>query len=56
MRFIRLAEVESITGLTRSTIYQQILDDEFPKQHKIGKRAVAWLLNDIYDWMNGRMA
>lgn len=56
MKFIRMPEVESITGLTRSAIYQKILDGEFPKQYKIGKRAVAWLQNDVYDWMNGQMA
>ena len=51
-KFIRLEEVRSITGLSRSSIYQFISDGKFPKQIKIGARAVAWDDGDIQDWIN----
>ena len=30
--------------------------ERIEKQHKIGKRTVAWLQSDVYDWMNEQMA
>ena len=54
MKFIRRPQVETLTGLSRSTIYAMISDGSFPKQVKIGRRAVAWREDDIHDWMNNK--
>ena len=54
MKFIRRPQVENLTGLSRSTIYAMISDGSFPKQVKIGRRAVAWREDDIHDWMNNK--
>lgn len=51
-KFIRLEEVRSITGLSRSSIYQFISDGKFPRQIKIGARAVAWDDADIQKWID----
>ncbi len=51
MRFIRLPEVMSKTGLARSTIYKLISAGDFPAQVALGARAVAWLESDIHGWM-----
>lgn len=51
MKFIRRKEVESMTGLSRSAIYEHMSKGTFPKNIKIGHRAVAWLEADINRWM-----
>ena len=55
MKFIRRKEVESKTGLSRSSIYKQMSQGIFPKNFKVGHRAVAWLEDDIDEWMQSRM-
>ena len=54
MKFLRRPQVENLTGLSRSTIYSMVLDGSFPKQIKIGRRAVAWREADIVNWMNNK--
>lgn len=56
VRFLRRPEVESITGLKRSSLYAKIASDEFPKPVKIGSRAVAWMLSEVMQWQESRVA
>ena len=51
MKFIRRKEVENRTGLSRSAIYEHMSKGTFPKNYKIGHRAVAWLEDDVTKWM-----
>ncbi len=51
---LRRPAVELMTGLSRSTIYQQIADKDFPKPLKLGKRAVGWRESDIVQWLDSR--
>ena len=44
---IRRAEVESETGLSRSTIYQRIRAGTFPPPVRLGARSVGWRVADI---------
>lgn len=55
-RLIRLPEVKLRTGLARSSIYRMMDDGSFPRPRKLGPRAVAWLLNDIVQWIDSRPA
>jgi prophage regulatory protein len=48
----RLAAVRDMTGLSRSSIYA---DPRFPKPVKIGPRAVAWIREEVQDWINARI-
>lgn len=54
MRILRLPEVKSTTGLSRSSIYAHIKKGTFPKMHKLGERAVGWKSTDIEAWLNSR--
>jgi len=56
MRFIKLKEVTEMTGLSRSTVYKFITDDKFPKSVSLGDRAVAWVDDEVMDWMEARLA
>lgn len=53
-RLIRLSEVMSRTGRSRSSIYDDINNDRFPKPVAIGERAVAWRASEIDQWIASR--
>ena len=53
-RFLRLKEVETIIGLKRSWIYDAMDRGDFPRQVKIGRRAVGWRQLDVQKWMAQR--
>jgi predicted DNA-binding transcriptional regulator AlpA len=44
---MRRREVESVTGLSRSTIYQRITAGTFPAPVHLGARSVGWRVSDI---------
>lgn len=51
----RLPEVVRRTGLSRSTIYEMVSREEFPRQVKLGRRAVGWLANDVDEWIRSKV-
>jgi prophage regulatory protein len=53
---LRRREVERLTGLARSTIYEYIKSGTFPCPVKLGARAVGWRYADVLDWINSREA
>ena len=53
---LRLPDVKSMTGLSRSAIYSRIADGAFPKQISLGGRAVAWLQSDVEAWLKKCLA
>ena len=46
-RLLRRAEVETRTGLARTTIYRKMRAGTFPLPLKISERAVRWRSSDI---------
>jgi prophage regulatory protein len=52
MRILRLPNVFDRTGLSRSTVYQQVSEGRFPKPVSLGARAVGWVESDIEEWIN----
>lgn len=55
-RLLRLPEVQRLTGLGRSVIYQQMRDGVFPRSIKIGPRAASWSEAAVYEWIQQRLA
>jgi prophage regulatory protein len=55
-RLLRLNEVKQRTGLSKSSIYNQIADGTFPEPVPIGPRAVAWVEAEIEEWIGNRIA
>jgi prophage regulatory protein len=55
-KFWRLHEVESITGLKKSTIYRMISEGLFPSAIRISARCVAWNSSSINAWLQERIA
>lgn len=56
-RFIRIKEVISLTGLSKSYIYQLAKTNQFPKQINLidGGTSVAWLESEIKEWLESRV-
>ncbi|ASL93809.1 DNA-binding protein [Serratia marcescens] len=55
-RLIRLPDVLMITGLKRSTVYQKMKSDKFPKSVSIGERSVAWVESEINGWVSNNIS
>ena len=53
-RILRLKDVISRTGLSRSSIYAYIAVGTFPRQFKIGLRSIGWLETEIDSWIVSR--
>lgn len=52
--FLRLQAVIRVTGLSRSTLYRLIANEQFPRPVRLGPRAVAWRRTDIEAWGEAR--
>lgn len=44
------------TGLSNSSLYEEIKRDRFPKPVRIGARAVGWVSTEVDDWIEQRIA
>jgi prophage regulatory protein len=57
-RFLRLPEVKRLTGLSGSTIYEQIAKGEFPRSYKLTSNgyAVGWRSDELEAWQRARRA
>jgi len=50
-RLLNMKEVIKIVGIKKSTLYNLIKKDKFPKPIKIGNLS-RWRLSDIQNWIN----
>lgn len=55
-QILRRKQVEMCTGLSRSTIYQWILEGRFPAPIPLGSRAVGWDSLEIEQWIEEQIA
>lgn len=46
-RLLRRREVETLTGMSRSSIYQRMQENQFPRPISIGPRSVRWIESDV---------
>ena len=52
---LRLPTVKIRTGLSRSSIYLRMSNNEFPSSISLGGRAVGWLESDIESWLDEKI-
>ena len=55
-KIIRLPEVKTLTGLSRTTIYSRMHEGNFPKSIPLGERAVGWYAADVDKWIESKVA
>lgn len=53
-KHLRRRDVQHITGLARSTIYDLMARGEFPRPVKLTGKAVGWPESKIADWLANR--
>ena len=53
-RLLRREEVETLVGLSRSSIYAAMAKGDFPRPLRVGQRAVRWSEADIAHWLSTR--
>ena len=54
-RLIRLREVMTKTGLSRSYVYALSQKGQFPKPVKLSERSSAWIESEVQDWIDERI-
>lgn len=52
---LRLPTVKIRTGLSRSSIYLRMSNNEFPSSISLGGRSVGWLESDIESWLDEKI-
>ncbi|WP_018990997.1 helix-turn-helix transcriptional regulator [Aromatoleum toluclasticum] len=55
-RVLRLPQVKTLTGRSRSAIYADVKAGAFPAPVKIGPKASGWLESEIEAWLAKRVA
>ena len=53
-KILRKKDVLLKTGLSKSTIYDLILNKKFPTQLKLSKRSVGWLESEVDQWIKSK--
>ena len=54
-RLLRLPDVQRLTGLRRSAIYEQMQRGIFPRSVKAGPRAATWSEAAVQTWISQRI-
>ena len=53
-KHLRRPEVQALTGLSRSTIYDLMAKGQFPRPVRLTEKAVAWPESAIAEWLAQR--
>lgn len=53
-RIIRAKEVQTMTGLSRTTLWRLENKHEFPRRVSLGANSVGWKLSEIKNWIEER--
>ena len=54
--FLRLPELKSVTGLSKSSLYALIRAKSFPSPVQLGPRTVAWVRSEVGQWAAERIS
>lgn len=49
-KIIKRKELLELVYMSKSTLYNQIAENRFPKPIKLANRSVGWLTSDIQEW------
>ena len=52
---LRLPRVQEKTGLSRSSIYEKLSKNEFPRQFQLGARSIGFVESEIDKWIEDQI-
>ena len=52
--FLRWREVQSITGLSKTTVWRLQKKGQFPKNYRLGENSVGIRASELAEWMQSR--
>lgn len=55
IRMLRLSQVATITGLSKTKIYQLQIQGDFPMRVQLSPRRVAWVEAEVQAWLAARI-
>ena len=53
-RIVRWPEVRQQTGLSRTTVWRKVKENDFPSPVKLTDHAIGWRQSDIDAWLASR--
>jgi len=53
-KVLRVQDVTQMTGLSKASVYRLIKLSDFPKQFKLGSRAIGWRMSSVKAWIDNR--
>jgi len=53
-RIVRLNEVVTLVGVSRSQVYRLLGTGDFPAPKRLGPRSIGWRYSDIAEWLETR--
>lgn len=56
VRMLRLAQVATMTGLSKATVYQLQRQGDFPQRVQLTAGRVAWVEAEVQAWLAARIA
>lgn len=54
MKAVRWPRVHDLTGLSRPTVWRLETDGLFPKRRRLSGNTVAWIEDEIMEWLDSR--
>ena len=55
MKILRINEVTNLTGLSNSSIYKQVRQNQFPQSIKLTARATGWDSREVEKWITNKI-
>ncbi len=59
LEILRLRQVMALTGLSKTTLWRRVRDEDFPAALRLGgakSRAVGWRRGEVEEWLRERKA
>jgi len=53
-QILKRQEVESLTRLSRSALYREMAEGNFPRPIRLTQRSVGWVLSEVTAWIESR--
>lgn len=55
-RLLRLPQVQEVTGLKKSAIYELARTGRFPRRIRLSARATVWAESEVLQWVQDRIS